>query len=383
MQTHESQVWPTWMWPDGWLPLVLWPLRIWNHLHWPLQTDPARVSVPPYYPDTPTVRADLARHYNNIAAMDAAVGDLLDRLDDEDLSQKTIVIFTSDHGDGLPRAKRWLYDSGIHVPLIVRWPGVTQPATVHPGLVSGVDLAPTILSMAGVAMPAWLQGRVFVGPEVGAPRPYAYAARDRIDDQPDTVRAVRDLRFKYIRHFRPELPYVLESDFRDQMPMMRELRERHAAGRLSGVATLWFRQTRDAEELFDTTRDPHEVANLAADPRHASTLARMRAALDDWLADHDDLGFLPEEELRERFFPGGEQPVTAPPVLTIEQGVARAESVTEGASIEVRIDAGPWRLYTRPISLAPEEEILARAQRYGWKLSDNVKARASAAQSRP
>ena len=375
-QTHESQVWPTWLMPDGWLTLALWPVRIWQHARWPVRTDPARVSVPPYYPDTPTVRADLARHYNNIAAMDAAVGALLARLDDEDLARNTVVIFTSDHGDGLPRAKRWLYDSGIQVPLIVRWPGVTSPESVDTRLVSAIDLAPTILAMAGVAAPEWLPGRVFVGPGEAPPRAYVFAARDRIDDQPDTVRAVRDRRFKYVRHFRPELPYVLDSDFRDRMPMMRELRERYAAGELSGAAAQWFRRTRAAEELFDTANDPHEVANLVGDPRHAATLARLRAALDERLAAHPDLGFLPEAELRERFFPGGEQPVTAAPVVVIADGLARVESGTPGASIEVRIGAGPWRLYTRQVSLAPHEEITARAERYGWKPSEAVTARA-------
>ncbi len=383
METHESQVWPTWMLPDGFLTLVLWPIRILNHWRWPVRTDPSRVTLPPYYLDTATARSDLARHYNNIASMDVAVGALLDRLDTDGLARNTIVIFVSDHGDGLPRAKRWLYDSGIHVPLVIRWPGVVAPGSTSQRLVSTVDLAPTILSIAGVAAPSWLQGRVFAGPEEAAPRSHVFAARDRIDDQPDTVRAVRDQRFKYIRHLRPELPYVLESDFRDQMPMMRELRQLHADGGLSGVPAQWFRATRDAEELFDTASDPHEVRNLADDPRHAAALARMRAALDDRLAAHEDLGLLPEEQLRKRFFPDGEQPVTASPLVTIEDAVARIAPVSESASIEVRIDEGPWQLYTRPLTLAPGQQILARAQRYGWKLSDTVSARASVAPGNP
>lgn len=374
MQTHESQVWPTWMPPNGWMTLALWPIRIWNHLQWPLRTDPARISIPPYYPDTPTVRADLARHYNNIAAMDAAVGALLARLDEEGLARNTVVIFTSDHGDGLPRAKRWLYDSGLHVPLIIRWPGVTQAGTERTRLVSMVDLAPTILSMARAEPPDWLTGRIFVGPEEQAPRVYAYAAGDRIDEQPDTVRAVRDRRYKYIRHYRPELPYVLDSDFRDQMPMMRELRVRHDRGELSETAAQWFRTTRDAEELFDTREDPHEVVNLARDPAHASTLTRMRAALDDWLAHQVDLGFVPEEELRTRFFPGGIQPTTLPPTVQTEHGWVRVENSTEGASIEVRVGRGPWRLYTGPICMSANGAVAARAQRYGWKPSDVVEA---------
>jgi arylsulfatase A-like enzyme len=372
MQTHESQVWPTWMLPDSWLTLALWPIRIWNHLQWPLRTDSARVSIPPYYPDTKTVRADIARHYNNIAAVDTAVGELLDRLEREGLSRNTIVIFTADHGDGLPRAKRWLYDSGIHVPLIVRWPDKAKPGSVSDRLVSAVDLAPTILSMAGVPRPQWLQGRVFVGPDRAEPRSHVFAARDRIDQQPDTVRAVRDSRFKYIRHFRPELPYLLENDFRDQMPMMRELREWHEAGKLSQVASLLFRGTRDREELFDLENDPHEVSNLAGNSRYSERLAEMRAHLDDWLARQPDLGLLPEVQLRLRFFPDGEQPTTEAPVITLEDAVARVESATAGASIEIRLNGGAWRLYTGPMVLDPGQQISARAQRHGWKMSEVV-----------
>ena len=371
LETHESQVWPTWALPDGLLPLILWPVRIWNHLHWPLRTDPARVSVPPYYPDTPTVRSDLARHYNNIAAMDLAVGKLLQRIEDEDLVRDTVVIFMSDHGDGFPRAKRWLYDSGIQVPLIVRWPGVIPAGKERPRLVSAIDLAPTILSIAGVEAPGWLQGRVFVGPREEPAAGYVYAARDRIDGQSDTVRSVRDTRYKYIRHYHPEQPYVLESAFRDQMPMMKELLRLNREGRLSEVAAQWFRPSRDAEELFDTENDPHEVVNLAGDPRHAATVSRLRVELDAWLAQDEDLGFLPEEELRRRFFPDAEQPVTVAPSLAIENGKLVATAVG-GASVEFRRDGGPWRLYSSPFSLAGVTKISARAQRYGWELSEVV-----------
>jgi len=375
-QTHESQVWPTFMLPDDWLTLVLWPIRIWNHLQWPLETDPARVALPPYYSDTPTARADLARHYNNIALMDEALGGLLDRIDAEGLAERTIVIFSADHGDGLPRAKRWLYDAGLHVPLIIRWPGETEPGSVHERLVSGVDLAPTILAMADVPVPEWMPGRVLLGHGAAPTRRYVYAARDRIDEQPDTVRAVRDTRWKYVRHYRPELPYVQEGHFRDQMPMMRELRALHAQGLLSAEASLWFRARRDREELFDTESDPHELRNLAGEPGHEATLARLRGALDDWLDANEDLGLRPEAELRRAFFPDGEQPVTAAPRLDVEAGLAHAESSTEGASIEVRIDDGPWQLYARPIPISPGQALAARAERYGWKPSDTVRVRA-------
>jgi arylsulfatase A-like enzyme len=371
-QTHESQVWPTWMLPDGLLTLALWPMRIANHLRWPIETDPADVVVPPYYPDTPTVRADLARHYNNIANMDAALGRVLARLAADGLARDTIVIFTADHGDGLPRAKRWLYDSGVHVPLIVRWPGQAGEGAVSQRLVSLIDLPPTLLAMAGVRPPEWMPGRVFVGESESAPRSYVYAARDRIDSVPDTVRAVRDIRFKYIRHFHPDRPYVSESSFRDQMPMMRTLQAMAAAGALTETPALWFRPTRDAEELFDSEADPHEVHNLASDPRYAATLGRMRAALDDWLASHEDLGLLPEAELRARFSPDGVQPQTSAPAVALEANHVRAEPTVEGASIELRIDGGPWRLYTQPVRLEPGQVAGVRAQRHGWRASAPV-----------
>ncbi len=375
-QTHESQVWPTWAWPSGWIAAAMWPLRIWNHAGWPLETDPGVVALPPYYPDTPTVRADLARHYNNIAAMDVAVGRVLDRLDREGIADRTIVIFMGDHGDGLPRAKRWLYDSGLHVPLVVRWPGVVAPGGVRDALVSGVDLGPTLLSMAGVPRPDWLEGRVFIGPERGEPRRYVYAARDRMDESPDTVRAVRDERFKYIRHWVPERPYVLDLAFRDQTPMMREMRTLHAAGELSGPPALWFRARRDAEELFDTARDPHEIENLVDDPDHAETLARLRSALDAWLERGPDLGLLPEDELRRRFAPDGEQPETPEPEIRVADGRANVTAAAEGASLEVRRAGGRWNLYTAPVAVASGETLEARAQRYGWRISPTVEATA-------
>ena len=312
--THESRVWPTW---DLSSPtrLLMAFMRISDHMRWEHETDPASVPVPPYYPNTPTVRADIARHYNNVAVMDRDVGEILAKLEEDGVAENTVVVFMTDHGDGLPRAKRWLYDSGLHVPLIARWPGRLERGNVEHELVSGVDLAPTFLALAGVSVPEYMHGRVFLGPDAQEEPAFVYAARDRIDESPDTVRALRDRRFKYIRNVRPEQPYVLPGSFRDQMPMMEEMLALDAAGNLERDASLWFRDTRDPEELYDTEADPHEVLNLAADPSHRERLQRMRDALDLWLDESGDLGLIPESELGERFWPSGHQPVTAPPVF--------------------------------------------------------------------
>ncbi len=369
--THESQGWPLLSWPLSLIELLFLPSRIWSRSGWIDETDPARVSVPPYYPDTPTVRADIARHYNNVQAMDAQVGEVLAKLEEDGLTDETVVIFTTDHGDGLPRAKRWPYDSGIHVPLIVRWPGVTEPGTTNEELVSGVDFAPTILRAAGHAVPEHMQGRVFVGPDRGPEPPYVYAARDRIDEQPDRVRAIRDRRYKLVRHLIPDQPYVLPIAFRNNMPMMAEMLALHDAGELEGTPARWFRAARDAEELFDLEADPHEIRNLADDPAHAERRATLARELDAWLAASGDLGLLPEEELRERFWPGGEQPVTAPPTATRAAGRIALRCATEGASIGVRIGDDAWRLYTGPFD-DPGRPVVAKAVRYGFAESDEV-----------
>lgn len=372
LATHESQVWPTWD-LTSLTKIVMAFLRLPTHWQWQHETDPARVALPPYYPDTPTVRADVARHYNNIAVMDAQVGEVLRKLEEDGVADRTLVLFTSDHGDGLPRAKRWLYDSGIHVPLLVRWPGVTEPGGVDGELVSGVDLAPTILAAAGVPIPAHMEGRVFVGPAKEPEPAYVFAARDRIDEQVDSVRAVRDRRLKYVRHLLPEQPYVLESSFRNQMPMMREILALAEAGELTGAPALWFRARRDAEELFDTETDPHEIRNLADDPAYQEALARMRAVLGARLASGLDLGLLPEAELSRRFWPGGEQPETRAPHFERRGAALHLSSETEGASLLWRrLPGGRWSLYSTSVSLPDGAPVEAKAVRYGYTESATV-----------
>ncbi|MEN8160372.1 MAG: sulfatase [Myxococcota bacterium] len=370
--THESQVWPTWHVASSAATWLLLPLRLRNHARWEHRTDPAALTVPPYYPDTPVVRADLARHYDNIAAMDRLVGETLAALERDGLAEDTVVIFTTDHGDGLPRAKRWLYDSGLHVPLLVRWPGHLAPGTSSDELVSGVDFAPTLLALAGVAVPDHMEGRVLLGAERSDAPEVVFAARDQIDESPDTVRAARDRRFKYIRNLRPNLPYQQPGAFAQQMPTWQELARLHAAGALSPEAALWFREERPPEELYDTAVDPHELRDLSGDPAHAAELARLRAALDAWLEAAPDLGLLAESELRERFWPGGEQPVTPPPELVAQDGRAVVRSATPGASLGVRVGEGEWQLYTGAAPVGPGVEVEARAVRYGWVESETV-----------
>lgn len=359
----------------------------------PLVSDPKEVPVPPYYPDTPAVREELARMYDNIADMDRAVGEILKQLEEDGLAENTIVFYWSDHGDGVPRAKRSLYDSGLHVPLMVRWPRTLNPpfapGTVSDRLVSFVDLAPTVLSLAGVEVPTHLQGRIFVGPDASPEPEFVFGARDRMDIEYDMMRSARDRRYLYIRNFAPELPYAGFIIYRNQSAIMQEWLRLQAARALSGPAASWMRTSRPAEELYDTAADPHQIANLAGEPAHRATLERMRRAVEEWMDRTGDQGRINEAEMIQRMWPGGVQPETAAPyiVLRAATDVQRAAAValpasrpveaviyvpTQGASIGYTMDEGPsavWRLYTGPILVKPGTALRAKAIRYGYKES--------------
>ena len=198
----------------------------------PEVTNPDAIEVPPYYPNTPTVRKDIAHHYDNVVTLDQQIEKVLNQLKEDGLYEKTIIFFYGDHGDGLPRAKRWVYDSGIQVPLIIRFPEQAHAATREERLVSFVDFAPTILSLLNIAIPLHMEGQAFLGEAMTPTRKYIYASRDRMDPAYETIRAVRDTRFKYIRNYRPDLPYIGFIPYRDRMLMMQEIKQLAAANKL-------------------------------------------------------------------------------------------------------------------------------------------------------
>lgn len=345
-----------------------------------LETDPASVTIPPYYPDTPAVRADFARFYDNVARMDAELGAVLDRLEEEGLADDTVVFFFADNGRGFPRDKRWVYDGGIHEPLIVRWPGHLAPGTTNDALVSFVDLAPTVLSIAGVPVPSWMQGRVFLGDDAEPPPEFVFASSDRNDEATDRIRAVRDRAFKYIRNYMPEVPYGQTIAYRDQLATMQEIHRLESEGQLVSPADWYFVATKPEEELYDVVADPYELVNLAGDPAYLDVLERMRAAHARWVIDTGDTGATPEPELAETFWPGGVQPVTPAPAIDaapLDGGQVEATiySDVEGASIAYRVEGAEpptWQLYVDPVVLAPGETLEAVAVRYGWAESEPV-----------
>ena len=267
--------------------------------------DPAAFqNLPPYYPDTPTVREDWKRNYELITAMDAWAGDLIKELKEAGEWENTLVMFWSDHGVGLPRAKRWLYESGTHIPLILRFPENLRPlATQGPGqveerLVSSIDFGATMLQVAGLEAPEWMQGVSFLRKE-GA-RSHIFGARDRMDERYDVIRMVRDERFRYIRNFEPLKPYYQYINTAEQGATMQEIRKAEKGGTLSLEMKLFSAKRKPVEELYDVEADPHEVKNLAADPAFQKVLGELRSALTKWQLEIGDLGLVPESEILRR-----------------------------------------------------------------------------------
>jgi len=319
--------------------------------------DPGRAPLPPYYPDTPVVRQNIACYYDKMTQLDGQVRRILDELEADGLTGSTIVWFWGDHGWGLTRGKRWVYDSGMRVPLMVRvppklrkWAGCGEAESVSPGtacgeLVSFIDFAPTMLSLAGIPIPKHMQGQAFLGPQKADPREHVFCARDRMDETLDCIRAVRGKRFKYIRNYMPHLTRGQHIAYMDRTPILKEMRRLHAAGKLEGGPQMqYFEPTKPVRELYDTLADPHEVDNLAAEAKYADVVKRMDAALLTWQKDIGDVGMIPEGEFNA--MKGGGK--AAPPVFSAARPAAAGEPVrvtitcpTPGASITYQVTKAP------------------------------------------
>jgi len=337
--------------------------------------DPAKATLPPYYPDTPTVRKDWAQYYDVVTLMDKQAGGILRQLEEEGLAENTIVWFWGDHGRG---------------PLIVRVPeklrklampdnpDAVAAGGVNDDLVSFIDFAPTMLSLAGLNVPDYMQGRAFLGSQKAVPREYVYAIRDRMDETYDIIRAVRDNRFKYIRNYMAHVTYGQDIDYMNMMPTMKEMRRLDAEGKLVGPQEHYFLETKPVEELYDTVDDPHEINNLAGDAQYRDVLERMRAAHEEWVLRTGDVGLIPEPEFDEMKRPGGEWERTAAPVFSAtgkERDLITITCATPGASIAYKIGSAGrrgWKLYAEPVRLRRGEMLRAMACRLGFRDSDRV-----------
>jgi len=273
-----------------------------NRIH-----DPAKVRIPAYHPDTPEVRKDWAQYYDRITMMDKLVGKNLREIEEAGLTDDTIVFYYGDHGSGMPRSKRWPYFSGLNVPLIVHIPEKFKhlaPPEYKTGgtsdrLVGFIDLAPTLLSIAGEKAPEHMQGHAFMGQHTAPAQKFSFGFRGRMDERYDMVRTVFDGRHVYIRNYMPHKPYGQYLDYMFQTPTTRVWHDLYHAGKLNAAQSIFW-QTKPAEELYDLETDPDEVNNLATSKDHSDVMKRMRRAHRSWAAKVRDVGFLPEAEIHSR-----------------------------------------------------------------------------------
>ena len=264
---------------------------------------PENVTPPPYYPDHAIVRQEWARYLNSVSGMDRRIGWVLDQLRKDGLEDDTVIFFFADNGRLEARGIHWCYDSGLHVPLIVRWPKrfpappQVKPGGVHGQVISLLDLTATTLAVAGVPRPMLMQSRIFLGAQADPPRRYAFSARDRIDETVQRIRSVRDARWRYIRNFTPGPTFASLNRYKEKcflvMPLMRELQ---AQGKLTGPPAELMALRGPSEELYDIDADPYEIHNLAnsSKPEHRETLLRLRTALEVWMVETGDRGGIPE-----------------------------------------------------------------------------------------
>jgi len=258
--------------------------------------NPEDVELPPYYPDHPLIRKDWALYLESIQILDKKIGKILDRLDEEGLTENTLLFFMSDHGRAHIRCKQFLYDGGIHIPLIVRYHGQVQAGAVNEKLVSGVDLMPTSLSMAGIDIPDYVQGEVFLG-ENATEREAVFAARDRCDGTDDRIRCVRTHNYKLIRNYHPELPYMQFNGYKKlQYPLWTLINILYEKGELTPAQQHFCQDTRPYEELYDLQSDPFETNNLNEDEKYATIRKDLEGKLDTWIESTGDMGVTPESD---------------------------------------------------------------------------------------
>ena len=253
-----------------------------------------QVKLPPYYPDHPDLLKDWAAYLDSVRLTDAMVGEVLDRLEKEGLRENTLVLFMTDHGISHARGKQFLYDEGIHVPLVISGPGI-KAGEVRTDLVEHIDIAAISLAAAGIEIPVYMQAKDILGSDY-RPRKAAFSARDRCDETVDHIRSVRTSQFKYIRNFLPKRPYLQPCAYKDAKQILITIKDWDKKGKLNSVQQLVTRKQRPSEELYDLKADPHEIRNLAMDPSHLKQLESMRNMLETWMSETDDQGRTPESK---------------------------------------------------------------------------------------
>ncbi len=341
--------------------------QIWNRGKDSLFVAPENVMIPPYFPDNDTIRHDLAVNYSNLKRLDNQLGTVLKELKEDGLYENSIIFFYGDHGGPFPRYKRALYETGTKVPMVIKFANNERGGQQDDRLISFIDLAPTVLSLASIEPPKVMQGVAQFGKFEAAKKPvYTFHSSDRFDEVYDRLRAVRGSRYKYIRSFDTTKPHALPVSYREQMPMMRNLRMLFKEGKLNPVQANWLQAPKPREELYDLAKDPFELENLAERPELQDTLQSYRNVLNDWMNETNDLGGISEKELMIGWLPNGEQP--ALPALELEEkeeGINLYCKKTDATIVWKQPKDSIWTIFHKP--LPKNISFEAKAERIGYR----------------
>ncbi len=344
--------------------------QIWARGKDSLYVDASSVTVPPYFPDTEIIRHDLAVNYSNLKRLDNQIGEIIRQLKEDGLYDNSIIFFFGDHGGPFPRYKRALYDTGVKVPMVIKFPKNKKAGTRDDRLLSFIDLAPSLLSLAGIEPPKVMQGIAQFGKYQVTKKPkYTFHSSDRFDELYDRLRAVRSKRYKYIRSFDTIISHAMPVAYREQMPMMQELHKLNSKGELNEKQSLWLQITKPGEELYDLQNDPYELENLISRPELKDTLELLRKALEDWMTNTNDLGQYPEKELLAKWLPNGVQ-LQLPPLEMEEKdaGLILFSRKKDATIVWKQPKDSIWNLYIDP--LPKNIGLEAKSERIGYRDSE-------------
>ena len=345
---------------------------IWKQGEEELYVSPDSISVPPYFPDNDVIRHDLAVNYSNLKRLDEELGKIINQLKEDGLYENSIIFFYGDHGGPFPRYKRALYDTGIKLPLVIKFQNNLKKSNYDDRLISFIDFAPTLLSWAGITPPKVMQGKAQFGVyRDSTESSYVFASSDRFDEMYDKLRAVRTKRFKYIRNYNPEISNALAVKYREQIPMMQNMMTLRALGKLDSLPSLWFRTPKPEEELYDMENDPFELVNLSNQVQFQDTLVHLRKVLNTWIKETNDLGRTPEKDLITMWLPNGEQPKLKP-LQMVEKGeeINLISEKSDATIIWKEPGDVSWHIFSKPLN--KNVSFIAKAVRIGYTDSDDL-----------
>ncbi|MCG8700541.1 MAG: sulfatase [Bacteroidales bacterium] len=353
--------------------------RLWTKASDSLRVAPEKVKLPSYIADFEQSRIDFARNYSNIEELDQQVGKILGDLHASGEYENTYIFFFSDHGGPLPRGKRLIYDSGLKVPFMIRFPNKSKKGRTD-RLISFVDIAPTILSLANIEIPGHIQGKAFLGNKQTTEREYIFGSGDRFDKCYDRVRCIRNKKYMLVKNYYPNQPRYLDIKYRKKIPMMPEFLRMKDEGALNETQMLWFNPTKPAIEFYNVNADPEQVNDLSNNPEYKDEIKSMLAKLEQWQEKIQDKGEIPEAQLLNSMWPDMIQPFTNKPELSLVNNKYSANCSTEGADLVYRFshtadtinELDHWKLYTKPIVIQQGKYLHVRATRIGYVDSKSV-----------